>query len=524
MTKFYIGYIRVSDKRRDTSLPAQKSKLYEYAKSNNLVLEHIFVEEGSAYKGERKVFEKMLNELAKDEVKGVIFHKLDRSSRNMRDFARLETFFETKSIICVDGEFDTSTAQGKFMFRIFCSVACWYSDNLSEELGLKVAERLKNGYFPRKAPIGYRRGTKQDGDRKKVYPNCDSIHVKRMFQLYDTGTFNYRSLAAHMRKKGIFWCTKSTVENILTNPFYYGMIKWNNRKKEETTYYIGNHEPLITKELFDRVLNRRENRSRNNGDMISNPYAQFVECTCKRYLTWEKPRNGSGERKYSYLRCHNKDCSFTAIREEVLIECILTQLRSYILRLKYIDQMKRKLNFDFINNLKENKQELSQISLRIAQINVKIDNIEDGFLSGVFDSKEAIKKKAKFNEEKIFLELRQKEIEDETNSTNDVNLEFLSKLFNTLSECYKSGDVLLRKQIISLLFSNGRLVDRKLVLTPSPELRTVASFSKIENGGTVEPDLEKRLKQIKKELSNETWWRKIRVLSERLKNKTRNLE
>ena len=43
--KKYIGYIRVSNKEHDTSIPSQELKLREYVQRNNIDLVKIYVEE-----------------------------------------------------------------------------------------------------------------------------------------------------------------------------------------------------------------------------------------------------------------------------------------------------------------------------------------------------------------------------------------------------------------------------------------------------------------------------------------------
>src|SRR5207244_4425229 len=108
----------------ENSLPAQRQILRDYAARHHLELQQIYEEKKSAFgKKNRKVFRCMLDELRRDDVAGVVFHKVDRSARNMKDFALLEEFFDGKDICVVEGEFNTKTAQGRFQFRLFCNMA-----------------------------------------------------------------------------------------------------------------------------------------------------------------------------------------------------------------------------------------------------------------------------------------------------------------------------------------------------------------------------------------------------------------
>jgi len=358
MSKKYIGYIRVSNKEHDTSLPAQKEKLQSYAYEKGIDLVEIYTEEKSAFKAnKRKQFNKMISHLKKDDISGVVFHKVDRSSRNMKDFSTLESFFDTKDILVIEGEFDTSRAQGRFMFRMFCNMAIWYSENLSEEVRLKMKERLKAGYYPRMQPFGYRIGKKSDSDQKKKYPDENARYVKEMFRLYDGGGYSYRSLAKHFRDKGIAM-KKGQVELILSNPFYYGLIQWKHRKENEVCYYQGNHEPIISKELYARVERRRLGRTTNKGIKThSNPYTQKVICECGKFLYFESSWNGKSEKRYSYLRCHNKDCSFTAIKVSDLESQMLAEMSNYVGRLKWLDEYNEQFKKQIISK-KDLKQHM----------------------------------------------------------------------------------------------------------------------------------------------------------------------
>lgn len=195
MQRNYIGYIRVSNKEHESSIPTQRKLLKEYAERKKINLVKIFEEEKGAFKeNSRKVFPKMLDYLKRDEIDGVIFHKVDRSSRNTSDFVKLESFFGTKDIRVIEGEFDTSRAQGRMAFRMFCNMAIWYSENLSEEVTTKTRSLLEKGYYPNKPFFGYRNGTKEDPDRKKKYPNFQARTVKEMFEMYSTGAYSYSEL------------------------------------------------------------------------------------------------------------------------------------------------------------------------------------------------------------------------------------------------------------------------------------------------------------------------------------------
>ncbi len=208
--KKYLAYCRVSTKAqadKDNSLPAQKRIIGEYADRKKMEIVKWYSEAKSGYKGNREEFGKLLAHLKDPSIEGVIFHKLDRSSRNVGDFALLDQMVtqNKKKMVVIEGEFDTSRAAGRLAFRNFCNMAVWYSENLSEEVTTKMEELLIKGYYPAPSPIGYRIGNKKnDDDPKKKYPDGEAaIFVKESFKLFATGNYSINRLCEYMNDKGM---------------------------------------------------------------------------------------------------------------------------------------------------------------------------------------------------------------------------------------------------------------------------------------------------------------------------------
>ena len=92
MNKKYFAYIRVSTVRqgeRGVSLPEQKEAIERYAAVKTLPISRWFEGRETASKVGRPVFNEMLALLKKGEAAGVIIHKIDRSARNLKDWAEI---------------------------------------------------------------------------------------------------------------------------------------------------------------------------------------------------------------------------------------------------------------------------------------------------------------------------------------------------------------------------------------------------------------------------------------------------
>ena len=88
MTRVF-GYTRVSTAKQGegVSLSEQKDSIKRYAEQHGLDVIEWFEEKETAAKRGRPVFTEVLKRLRKGEADGLVVHKIDRSARNLRDWA-----------------------------------------------------------------------------------------------------------------------------------------------------------------------------------------------------------------------------------------------------------------------------------------------------------------------------------------------------------------------------------------------------------------------------------------------------
>jgi len=481
----YIAYIRVSNKDHDTSLPAQRKVIKDYAFQHWLKLIKIFEEEQSAFwKKERKVFNAMINELWKDSVRWVIFHKVDRSARNTKDFALIDSFLDSKDIQVIEWNFNTSTSAGRLQFRMFCNMAVWYSENLSEEVSLKMSQRLDNWYYPTHNPIWYRKWIKwEDNDFKKKYKDHNAPYVKEIFEMYDTGNYSFFTIAKEMNKKGMrtskWWkMSKWVIERILDNPFYYWVIRWKNNKTWEYKYYQWNHEPIISQELFTRVQNRKDWRTRSRGGFGKLTYSRLLHCECWSKLYPERPNNWDNV----YLRCHNKKCWVKSMREEDIDDIMVTLLKEIKIDKSFYDLYKESMEEISESILTDNKEQREQCNIRLAWIEADMKRVREWYLWGVFESEEANKLKADLINERTAL---LKRLDDESSSQDIAyfkTAEHFLEIFDIVSSKYKTADSELKREIINLFFTKITIKNRSGSFEATPVLTECKSVCFLKNG------------------------------------------
>jgi site-specific DNA recombinase len=156
--KKYFSYIRVSTVRQGsgTSLIEQREAIERYASRWDLKIIEEFEEKETAAKFGRPVFTQMLKFLKQGKADGVIIHKIDRSARNLRDWAEVgELIDQGVEILFANENLDLYSRGGRLSADIQAVVAADYIRNLREEVKKGFYGRIKQGLFPMPAPLGY---------------------------------------------------------------------------------------------------------------------------------------------------------------------------------------------------------------------------------------------------------------------------------------------------------------------------------------------------------------------------------
>lgn len=309
-----VIYARVSSKdQEDTgySLPSQERLLRDHAERKNMTLAKMFsIAESASGAKERKVFAEMLEYLKKNKIKVLLCEKVDRITRNFKEAVAINDWLEedeTRSVHFVKQNLiihKNAKSDEKFRWDIEIVLAKKYIANLSEEVKKGQKEKIAQGWLPTKPPIGYKTiGDK--GHKIHVIDEEKAPLVRRMFELYSTGNYSLNALVDVMNKEGLRNANgrkviKSRIHENLSDPFYYGKIRWNGQ------VYDGLQEPLITKELFDSVQAKLVRKITNPQYKIHLPvFKAKIKCDeCGGTITWETQKG------HWYGHCnHYKKCS-----------------------------------------------------------------------------------------------------------------------------------------------------------------------------------------------------------------------
>jgi len=460
--KEYFSYVRVSTQKQGeqgTSLVEQQAAIERFAQNSNFKIIQRFEERETAAKQGRPVFLEMLKKLRMGKAEGVIIHKIDRSARNLKDWADLGSLIDKGIEVHFASEsLDLNSRGGRLSADIQAVVASDYIRNLREESKKGIYGRLKQGFYPFPAPVGYLDNGK--AKPKTIDPIAGPL-VKEGFELYATGRYGLISLsdllyARGLRSKRGNKIGRNALSSILQSPFYMGMI----RIKKTGELFPGVHEPLVNRRLLDQVqvVLKGKNHKKQHVHFFS--YRRMITCEkCANILVPERQKGNV------YYRCHTRDCTRSCLKEEEIYHAIGIELK----RIKFSDRefelfsaLAKKECDDLKNEMEETRRHLE---LQYATSEERLSRLTDGYIDGILDKKDYMSKKNELVSEQHELARRRAESEQSSDHIPNEIVEFL-ELANSAYLSFVSANPEQRRDLVDSVFSNftanGKSVSFKL--------------------------------------------------------------
>ena len=278
-------YIRVStdaQAEEGYSIDAQKEQLAAYCVSKGIKNYEFYIDGGwSGSNINRPEMQRLIQDTEDDKISHCIVYKLDRLSRSQKDTLYLiEDVFIPHDVafVSLNETMDTSTPMGKLMIGILSAFAQLERENIRLRTRMGMKERVKNGYWMGggRIPFGY----DYDKEQGILVPNKDADTVREIYNLYLQG-YSAQKVADILGLK-----YDRLAMQILLRKSNYGVIEYNGEE------YIGRHEPIITKETYDKAMEEMERRSKNNIKSSAHLLTGLVYCghcgAKMRYQKWGK--------------------------------------------------------------------------------------------------------------------------------------------------------------------------------------------------------------------------------------------
>lgn len=296
----YVIYCRKSSESEDRqirSLSAQETEMLEIAERDELQVIKIFRESMSAKDTGRPIFNEMIKMIRAGKADGILCWKLDRLARNMVDGGQIMDLLQ-KSVIKEIRTHESThlSSETTLMLAFNFADANQFIRTLSANVKRGNRDKMRRGEWPNHAPFGY----KNERVNKLVEPNLKVAPViPRIFELYSTGNYTMKEVMNVIYQEGFRTAsgkkiTKSTVDKVLKNPFYFG------RMCREEECFDGKHQPLISKELFDLVQEVLAENMHPRKKHLFFPFRGLLSCEYCRCAYTASLKKG-----HKYLYCTN---------------------------------------------------------------------------------------------------------------------------------------------------------------------------------------------------------------------------
>src|SRR3989338_8342231 len=367
------------------------------------------------------------------------------------------------------------TPQGLFMLQIAFGQSKYYVDALRENVTRGMRQKVRNGVWPSKAPLGYLNNPKTRGidvDTEKA------ATVRKIFELYATGNYNLRELAEWCKKVNLKSNLKrdiaiSQIHKILQNVFYIGLMKYKCEIHEST------HEPLISKKLFDKVQEiMREKGKPQKVKKHNFDFLGLMKCPCSAAITAEKKIKPSG-REYIYYRCTKKKGPCLEkhfLRQEELYEQIKSFLQKVSLSSHDTEKVLAELDKEEIQAKEQGKTTVQNLKTSFSEIEKKLEKLLDVYLNETITAEEYTSRKEKLLKQKVGLQEQIQDFEQKGLSWLEPAREFVLSL-NQATKLLESENKTEMTTFLKNIGSNCILQNRQLIFSPQIQYELTAERS-----------------------------------------------
>lgn len=521
------GYGRVSSDKEDqvNSLESQRRYFKDYINAHeDWILVDIYYDEGisGTQTKNRDGFNAMIEDALRGEIDLILTKEVSRFARNTVDtlsYTRKLKDAGVGVIFTIDN-IDTRSSDGELRLTIMASIAQEESRKTSERVKWGQKRRMEQGVVFGRDLLGY---YVKDG---KLFVNEEEAAIVRaIFYKYANEGKGTHVIAreleeAGMRPKRVKQWSNTVILRVLRNEKYVGDLcqkktftpdylthaKKYNRGEEDKVYLYDHHEPIISRDLWNRTQAELQKKSPTSEQRMkhSNRYwcsgklycglcgfhyvsrtkrlkngMQYKAWRCYAAVTYGRPKERMGEMV---------GCSNSSINEKALRAC----MRYLITHIKVNYETLRSEIIHDIKALQSSSiQETGRISGQIESLKEKKKKLIDLMLDGTL-SKEDLKEQMAWYDEQIqeldlSLEksVRDNKIMDRQAMEQET---YIAALDDILSFDENNQD--LYREILEKMVITDNVVEVYLKGVPFAARLTVRSSGKKENYVTEITDME----------------------------------
>lgn len=471
-----VIYTRVSTKEQaenNLSLETQRKACEQLAKKQAYnILAYFGGTYESAKTDERNEFKNMLSFVKKsrEKISFIIVYSVDRFSRSGANAIYIASELKKQgvAVLSVTQPTDSHTASGSLQQNIQFIFSEYDNQMRREKCMAGVKEKLMQGYWVTKAPLGYDH-IRRNGERFIEVNETGKLLNKAFKWKANEGISNEEirhRLSAQGLKLG-----KQRISEIFKNPFYCGMIVHNLLEGKTVE---GKHEKLISQEIFLKVnnllsLNHNGYKQQPENDQI--PLKRFVMCeSCRTFLRGYEVK----ARKIHYYKCNTLGCGCNKSAKD-LHQSFYEKLKQYTFQEEHKDLFKYQLEATF-KQLNESKEsDITQLQKQLEEVNQKIERLKERFVTEEIDKELYQQFIAKYKQEKEGIEqqfqkteIRVSNISEYVNTSLNIALK--------LPEIWASVNYEAKHKLQYLVFPEGMYYNKKNNECRTPKTNSVFSL------------------------------------------------
>lgn len=446
---------RVSTDEQVDALPAQTQRLTKYAQENGYDYRLIEFQE-SAYRDEgRRKFAEIVDVIRsyKDTVI-VVFDKIDRYSRElsseqtkvfqkMLNDGKIEMHFPSDNLFV----HKNSPAADLFRLGIGIVLAKYYSDAISDNVKRKLEQKLKDGEWIGKAPLGYVNSVLPDGKKWVVVSSYEAEAVRSAYEWYSTGSFSFKLVRNKLSQEFAIDMSNSQLEKILKNPFYYGEMQ------VKDNLYPHRYKPIIDKGLFDEVQAVKKGYKKQPFKYAGLPfyYRGLLRCAaCGCSLTPERKKA-----KYVYYHCSQYKGKHGAkwIREEQITE----DIKSIFLNLQISDADYKTVSQELKTAHKQKvsmyEEMLSTLNTEFEKYQSRLEKLYEDYLDEKITETLYDKKFKEYRQKQRVIRKRIDNL-DEVEKDYYASVNHLLRISRSAPVLFERSNIEQRRQLVNLILQN----------------------------------------------------------------------